>query len=58
MDETVVLEAKDLHKAFYHPTQVTLLRGICLKVRRGEAVAIRGRSGEGKSTLLQVFGNA
>ena len=56
MDDDVVLEAKDLHKSFYHPTKVTLLRGINLKVRRGEAVAIRGRSGEGKSTLLQVLG--
>lgn len=51
-----VLEAVDLHKAFYHPVEVSLLRGITLQVKRGETVAIMGRSGEGKSTLLHVLG--
>ena len=52
----IVLEAEEIHKAFYHPVKVSLLRGINLKVARGESVAIMGRSGEGKSTLLQVLG--
>ncbi|MDP1834757.1 MAG: ABC transporter ATP-binding protein [Chlamydiales bacterium] len=55
-DDEYILEADDLHKAFYHPTKVTLLQGINLRVSRGETVAIMGRSGEGKSTLLHVLG--
>lgn len=51
-----VLKVAALHKAFYHPVKVSLLRGITLEVVRGETVAIMGRSGEGKSTLLQVLG--
>ncbi len=53
---TTVLRVRDLHKAFYQPAKVSLLRGIDLDVCRGETVAIMGRSGEGKSTLLQVLG--
>lgn len=54
--EEFVLDARELHKSFHYPVKVSLLRGINLQVRRGEAVAIMGRSGEGKSTLLQVLG--
>lgn len=54
--QDVVLEVENIHKAFYYPTNVSLLRGIHLQVSRGESVAIMGRSGEGKSTLLQVLG--
>lgn len=53
---TPVLEARDVGKTFYHPTAVTLLRGISLTVFPGESIAIMGRSGEGKSTLLQILG--
>jgi lipoprotein-releasing system ATP-binding protein len=52
----VVLEAKEIHKAFYRPVKVSLLQGVTLTVTAGETVAIMGRSGEGKSTLLQVLG--
>lgn len=51
-----VLEAKGLYKSFYRPRKVTLLQGIDLKVEQGETVAILGRSGEGKSTLLHILG--
>lgn len=51
-----ILEAKDVHKAFRHPILLELLRGISLDVQRGETVAIIGRSGEGKSTLIHVLG--
>lgn len=52
----LLLEAKNISKAFYHPKIVHILKGISLKVYAGESVAIVGRSGEGKSTLLQILG--
>lgn len=52
----VVLRASGLHKTFYHPIKVHIIKGVDLTVCRGEAVAITGRSGEGKSTLLQLLG--
>lgn len=51
-----VLEARGLTKRFFHPEPLDLLRGIDLKVAQGETVAIMGRSGEGKSTLLHILG--
>jgi lipoprotein-releasing system ATP-binding protein len=51
-----LLEAKNISKAFYHPKIVPILKEISLKVKAGESVAIVGRSGEGKSTLLQILG--
>ncbi len=56
MKKSVVLEAKDLHKSFYSPKKISILKGINISVHQGESVAIMGRSGEGKSTLLQVLG--
>lgn len=55
-ERKIVLRAKGLYKAFYNPTKIPILQGIDLTVQKGDAVAIMGRSGEGKSTLLQVLG--
>lgn len=52
----VVLEAKKITKSFYYPKQTQILVDINLTVRQGDTVAILGRSGEGKSTLLQILG--
>ncbi len=52
----VILEAENIEKAFYEPSLVKILSGITFKVHAGESVAIVGRSGEGKSTLLQILG--
>lgn len=51
-----LLEAQNISKAFYYPKKIPILKNISLQVRAGESVAIVGRSGEGKSTLLQILG--
>lgn len=51
-----VLEAINLSKTFKNPTKISILENLHLKVEKGETVAIKGRSGEGKSTLLQILG--
>lgn len=56
MKNELILEAEQIEKAFYFPTKIDILKGISFKLHRGESVAIMGRSGEGKSTLLQILG--
>ena len=52
-----MLVAKGLHKSFGKGrSKVHVLRGLDLRVRRGEFVAVMGPSGCGKSTLLHVVG--
>src|SRR5437763_1917246 len=53
---TPLLQAKNIHKSFQIPNPFHILRGIDLDVYPGESIAIIGRSGEGKSTLLQILG--
>ena len=52
-----LLTATDLHKSYVLPHKtVTVLRGASFTVGAGERVAIVGRSGTGKSTLLHLLG--
>ena len=55
-ERKLVLKAEGLHKAFYNPVKVPLLNGVCLEAYQRETIAIMGRSGEGKSTLLHILG--
>lgn len=51
-----LLEARNIHKTFCGPPPCTILRGVDLVLREGESIAIVGRSGEGKSSLLHILG--
>ncbi len=47
-----LLELNDVHKSFGH---IEVIKGVSLKVRKGEHVVIFGPSGGGKSTLLRIM---
>jgi lipoprotein-releasing system ATP-binding protein len=51
-----MIKAKNLFKAFKDPTHVQVLSDLSLEVAPGQTVAITGKSGEGKSTLLHILG--
>jgi lipoprotein-releasing system ATP-binding protein len=52
-----MIEARDLKKSFHlDQTEVHVLNGVSLEIKRGEMVAIVGASGVGKTTLLHILG--
>lgn len=51
-----LLKAEKLSKRFYKPFAVDVLKEVHLEIHGGESVAIIGRSGQGKSTLLNILG--
>lgn len=53
---TIVLHAEGIRKSFLEPKRLDVLAGVALTVCQGESVAICGRSGEGKTTLLHILG--
>lgn len=56
-DDPPIIEAKDLTKVYtMGETEVHALRGVSLRIWKGEMVSIIGQSGSGKSTLLAILG--
>jgi lipoprotein-releasing system ATP-binding protein len=52
-----ILKAQELHKSYrMGATEVRVLKGVNLNVKKGEFIAIIGASGSGKSTLLHILG--
>jgi len=52
----MILQARGISKQFLTPCPVTILRDISLTISAGDTVAIVGKSGEGKTTLLHILG--
>ncbi|CAH2041770.1 unnamed protein product [Thlaspi arvense] len=48
------IELKDL-QVRYRPNTPLVLKGVTLNIRGGEKIGVVGRTGSGKSTLVQVF---
>jgi len=51
-----LVEVKGVHKVYPGGSKVAALRGVDLKIARGEFSALAGPSGSGKSTLLNLIG--
>lgn len=55
-ENSPALEARELYRFFHAGDDETLaLRGVSLRVNRGDVVAVTGPSGSGKSTLLSCL---
>ena len=56
-EREVIAEFRDVHRHYVMGDNVVkALAGVSVKVRRGDYLAIMGRSGSGKSTMLNILG--
>jgi putative ABC transport system ATP-binding protein len=57
MEKEVLIELKDITKIYrMGDTEIAANNGINIKIHRGEMVAIVGKSGSGKSTVMNIIG--
>jgi len=56
-EQPSVIQVNDLHHTYLRgtPFEVEALKGASLEIKKGEAVGIIGRTGAGKSTIVQHF---
>ena len=57
MNQRPFIQLNDLHHVYLRgtPLEVTALRGVDMEIYKGESVGIIGRTGSGKSTVVQHF---
>jgi putative ABC transport system ATP-binding protein len=56
-DERNLIQIDDVHKYYdFGETKVHALRGVNVRIQRGEFVALMGASGSGKSTFMNILG--